>query len=87
MTQGEDIEDSLEMLEGIRSDESIPRNIRKAAEEASGALRDESLDKVVKVSRALNSLESVIEEPNVPVHARTQIWSVASRLEAATNTG
>jgi len=79
-----DIESSLEILERIKSDESIPKNIRRAAEDAKEILQDDSMDKVVRVSKALNTLEEVISDPNIPVHARTQIWNVASQLESPT---
>lgn len=84
MAQEEDISGSLEILERIQADESIPKNIREAAEEAEDILDDDSLDQVVRISSALNTLEEVQNDPNIPVHARTQIWNVASQLEALT---
>lgn len=81
----DDIESSLEILERIQADESIPKNIRRAASEAGEILEEDPDDAVVKISKALNKLEDVISDPNIPVHARTQIWNVASQLESATS--
>lgn len=84
MVEDENIQQSLNILERIKNDESIPKNIRRASDRAMDALRDDSMDTVVRISSALNHLEDVINDPNIPVHARTQIWNVTSQLETVT---
>ena len=45
-------------------------------------LKDESQDQSVKVSTVLTKLDEISNDPNIPVHARTLIWEVLSKLES-----
>ncbi|MEM2192741.1 MAG: UPF0147 family protein, partial [Candidatus Hadarchaeales archaeon] len=60
---------------------TIPRNVRRAAGEAKAYLQRKDQDIVLRAASARMSLESVSDDPNMPVHARTQIWSALSILE------
>ncbi len=70
-----------DMLEELISDNSIPKNIRKALSDAKDRLRG-SDDDSVKVSAAIYLIESVSDDINMPSHARTQIWAIMGELEA-----
>lgn len=61
---------------------TVPRNIREAAQESNNLLKDESQDQSVKVSTVLTKLDEISNDPNIPVHARTLIWEVLSKLES-----
>jgi len=71
----------VELIDGVISDSSVPKNIRKALSEAKDKLMSEE-ELTVKVSSAIYSIESVSEDVNMPPHARMQIWSVMSALES-----
>ena len=45
-------------------------------------LKDESQDQSVKISTVLGKLDEISNDPNIPVHARTLIWEVLSKLES-----
>ena len=62
-------------------DTSIPRNIRRAAEEAKNTLLNEKEDLGVRVSSAIYILEEISNDRNLPLHARTIIWNISSELE------
>ena len=70
-----------DMLEELVSDNSIPKNIRKALSDAKDRLRG-SDEESVKVSAAIYLIESVSDDINMPAHARTQIWAIMGELEA-----
>lgn len=74
----EQIFDGLDML---NQDNSIPRNIRRGAEEAKKILskEDEPLD--IRVASATSLLDELANDPNIPLHGRTLIWNIMSRLE------
>ncbi|VVB58214.1 Uncharacterised protein [Candidatus Anstonella stagnisolia] len=74
------MQDIIEMLEIVTGDTSVPKNIRKALTEARDKLKSND-DLPVKVSSAVYSLDSVSEDINMPMHARTQIWTILSALE------
>ncbi len=76
-------EDIMEGLIAIERDTTIPKNVRvkiKNAIEILTGSENDSMD--LKIDRSLQQLGDVAEDPNIPQHARMQIWSVVSRLES-----
>ncbi|WP_296794146.1 UPF0147 family protein [uncultured Methanobrevibacter sp.] len=78
----QNIDEVCEILEYITNENSVPRNIREAANESSKLLKDEEKDQSVRISTVLGKLDEISNDPNIPVHARTLIWEVLSKLEA-----
>ena len=74
----EQICDGLNML---NEDTSIPRNIRRGAEEVKTLLLRESDPMDVRVATATSRLDELANDPNIPLHGRTLIWNIMSRLE------
>ncbi len=70
----------ITLMENLVNDTSIPKNIRKNVKEARDRLST-SEEPVVKASSAIYSLSEVGEDINMPIHARTQIWTILSALE------
>uniref|UniRef100_A0A7C4H9E9 UPF0147 protein ENU09_01070 n=1 Tax=Staphylothermus marinus TaxID=2280 RepID=A0A7C4H9E9_STAMA len=69
------------MLLSIINDTSIPRNIRRAATEALNHLKDEKLSPGVKAANAISILDTVTQDPNMPISARTRVWQIIAILE------
>ena len=76
------IDEVSEILEYIMENNTVTRNIREAAQEYNNLLKDESQDQSVKISTVLTKLDEISNDPNIPVHARTLIWEVLSKLES-----
>ncbi|MBN2477724.1 UPF0147 family protein [Candidatus Micrarchaeota archaeon] len=75
------IEEIISEIDMLLDDTTIPKNIKKALNDARERLKgDEELN--VKVSAAVYHLESVSEDINMPSHARMQIWTIMSSLES-----
>ncbi len=70
-----------EVLNQVVKDTSVPRNIRREAEEARDILLKDEVDIKNRASSALYILEEISNDRNLPLHARTVIWNVASELE------
>jgi hypothetical protein len=70
----------VEMLDRIISDRTIPRNIRRAAEQSKEALNG-SEEPDLRISTAIHYLDEIINDPNMPIYARTQIWNIVTMLE------
>ena len=71
----------VEGLERIMSDDSVPRNIRRSAENVKTILMDANINEAVKAASAISILDEISNDPNIPLHTRTLIWNVASQLE------
>ena len=78
----QNIEEVCDILEYITNENSVPRNIREAASESTKLLKDDEKDQSVRISTVLGKLDEISNDPNIPVHARTLIWEVLSKLEA-----
>lgn len=75
------IKQVVEIMTRMSEDMTVPRNIRRTANEAKNILLDEKQDPTVRAASARILLEEISEDPNMPVHARTQLWSALSILE------
>lgn len=69
-----------EMLGSITEDRTVPKNIRTSAESAKAVLDSDGAIEL-KISTAISSLDDIINDPNMPMYTRTQIWNVVSILE------
>ena len=71
----------MAVLDQLAEDTSVPRNIRRGATDAKGLLlkTTDALD--VRVASAIFILDELANDPNIPLHGRTQIWSIISQLE------
>lgn len=68
-------------LNMISEDNSIPRNIRRGAEEVKQILLKPTDPIDLRVSSATSILDELANDPNIPIHGRTLIWNIMSRLE------
>ena len=66
----------------LAEDSSVPRNIRRGAQEASSQWllnRVKPID--VRVFSAIKILDDLADDPNIPMHARTMIYNIITQLE------
>jgi len=78
-----DIKPIVKLLTEITEDRTVPRNIRAAAEEAKKDLTENTENSWdIRLSSAISVLDDIINDPNMPMYTRTQIWNVVSMLEA-----
>lgn len=75
------IRQCTQVLEQIGNDNSVPRNIRRSANEIVERLNNTSEPMYLRTSMSISILEDISNDPNIPLHTRTLIWNVASQLE------
>ena len=76
-----DLETVNKLIEEIKEDRTVPRNIRTLIEEAQKDLHDETHDLVTRIGAAISILDEVSNDVNNPPYTRTQIWNIVSILE------
>lgn len=81
MSSDDKLKQVAEIMARVAEDTSVPRNIRRAANEAREILLKKGDDPVVKASSATMILDEISNDPNMPIHTRTTIWSALSVLE------
>lgn len=75
------IQEIIALMDLLIEDTSVPKNIRKVVGEGRDHLK--SAEEVpTRVSSAVQALVGVSEDINMPMHARTQIWTILSALES-----
>ena len=73
------------ILEEVVLDDSVPRNVRERINEAV-LLLNKSFDDSDLLKDSINEiLDLVVQDTNLPLHTRTQIWNSVSILESAEN--
>ena len=79
------ISQALVILGQVSEDNTTPRNIRRAAKEASGALHIAEYTPAVRASNAVSILDEILQDPNMPPYTRVRMWNVMSLLEGITD--
>ncbi|MEQ9714474.1 MAG: UPF0147 family protein [Candidatus Asgardarchaeia archaeon] len=77
----EKIEMANNLLRMVAEDTSVPRNIRRIANNAIEILSDKEKSYALRASNAISLLDEAASDPNCPIHARTRIWQIISILE------
>jgi uncharacterized protein len=75
---GDIMNETLEILEEILDDRSVPRNIRLKVEETISKVKGNT---ATTLSEAIYLLDDISNDVNLPDHTRTDIWHVISLVE------
>lgn len=63
-------------------DDTTPQNIKAKIENIVSILTESSTTIEFKTSKALEELDEISEDANLPEHLRTQIWGISCILES-----
>ncbi len=77
----EKIKQAVEILQVVSLDTTTPRNIRRAAKESIDELLSEKLTLAARATNAMEILDEISQDPNMPIYTRTRIWQAISYLE------
>lgn len=76
------IKQCVDVLDRIINDDSVPRNIRRSADNIKNTLSKEKESLSRRAATVISTLDDIGNDPNVPIHTRTLIWGLSSRLES-----
>jgi len=74
------IREIILVLEGIREDMTIPKNIKEKIKQTISMLGLNNCDPSIKIDRALEELDGVSDDPNLPMYTRVEVLNVISIL-------
>ena len=77
----EQILELIAALEQIEQDSSVPKNVRLKVKGAMETLMSQEVNLKLKANRALQELDDISNDLNVPSYVWPQIWNVVSLLE------
>jgi hypothetical protein len=72
----------LDALSQLADDALVPRNVRRGAQAAKDALSKPRAPLDMRIASAVYVLDDLANDPNLPTHGRTAIWSIISSLES-----
>ena len=76
-----DIMSILTQMDLIINDNKVPKNIKRAVESAKYKLLSKDDEPIVKATDAIYVLDEVSNDINLPIHARTKLWTILTQLE------
>lgn len=79
---GPAVQRAVQLLLELADDATVPRNIRRGALSAKGELSKPRVALDVRIASAVYVLDDLANDPNLPTHGRTAIWSIISNLES-----
>lgn len=82
--QHKEIEEIELLLDDLKDDAAVPKNVRTRIERIIGVLNS-NLEMQIKASKALNELEEIADDVNLQSYTRTQVWNAVSILEKINN--
>lgn len=77
------LQNAIAVLETISTDTAVPKNVRKNAKDIIARLDNGTQPFQVRLNSTMQLLDEMSNDPNIPLHTRTQLWQIASLLEAA----
>ncbi len=77
----ESVGEVIEVISEIKDDGSVPKNIKQILNEIKDSFENSESELKLTVDAAMQKLEELAINPNVPSHTRTQIWNMTSVLE------
>jgi uncharacterized protein len=80
--EGPQLQRIVVSLAELADDASVPRNIRRGAQSARDELSKPRVALDVRIASAVYVLDDLANDPNIPTHGRTAIWSIISNLES-----
>ncbi|MHA1148841.1 MAG: UPF0147 family protein [Promethearchaeota archaeon] len=69
------------LLNGMINDRSVPRNIKRIAQQGIDELHKEGESPGILASNVMYLVDDLSQDPNIPFHARTVIYRIISLLE------
>lgn len=74
------IKEIIAMIDAMLGDVTVPRNVKRAVEQAKAKLLEPG-NVIVRAGTATYFITEVSEDVNLPAHARAQLWRILSALE------
>ncbi|MDD5133161.1 MAG: UPF0147 family protein [Candidatus Nanoarchaeia archaeon] len=80
----EKIENIVSLLNQIEKEDTLPKSIKIKLQEIVCSMNDCKNPNInMKIDKAIQELDGVVEDPNLPSYAKMQIWNVVSLLESS----
>ncbi len=76
-----EVQEVVECIEEIQSDTTMPKNVKERLSFVIETLNSNDEDQTIRISKALDKIEEIVDDANLQPYTRTQIWNIATLLE------
>ena len=76
------IDQVIANLELLKEDLTLPKNVKERVENSIIFLKEKDTENAVKVDKAIQELDDLADDPNIPNYLKTQLWNILSLLES-----
>lgn len=66
----------------LEEDQTVPKSIKIRLKDTITTLKEEDQDMAVRIDKALEELDILCEDVNIPNYTKTQLWNLVSLLES-----
>ncbi|MFH1125529.1 MAG: UPF0147 family protein [Candidatus Altiarchaeota archaeon] len=77
------VSDVLSRLDEAIKDQGIPKRVRVIMERVKSEMTSNKEDVDISLTTAIYELDEIVNDVNIPMHAKTVIWNIIGSLEAA----
>jgi len=76
------VDATLSRLDDALRDSSLPKRVKLVLERVKGDIAGNKKDKDISITSAIYDLDELVNDVNIPMHAKTVIWDIIGVLEA-----
>ncbi len=77
-----ELEKVIDKIDEKSGDYSMPNRVRNTLKRLADELQKEDQDKAMRITTAVYSIEEIVNDINIPMHAKTALWDILSDLES-----
>jgi uncharacterized protein len=85
MSKEEQIGEIVQVLEELKDDSTVPRNVKSKIENSITTLKNEKEEMSIRVDKVLQDFDEISNDTNTQSYTRSQIWNIVSMLESLHN--
>jgi uncharacterized protein len=82
MSKEEQVLEVISVLEELKDDSTVPRNVKTKLENSITALKKNDEEVSIRIDKVLQELDEIANDTNTQSYTRSQIWNIVSMLES-----
>ena len=85
MSNEEQIKEVIQVLEELKEDSTVPRNVKTKLDNSVNMLKNAGDEMSIRIDKVLQELDDISNDTNTQSYTRSQIWNIVSMLESIKN--
>ena len=82
MSKEQQVADIIRVLEELKGDSTVPRNVKSKIETTITTLKNGNEEMSIRIDKVLQDFDEISNDTNTQSYTRSQIWNIVSMLES-----